>query len=108
MRGTPLYEELMVHPFASKIFAKAEQAASLGVVDASELAHLAVFLASQRRALKSGRLRVARFGDMQGADGVSALVDRWVANVTGAPSAFLAVRAASLLPADGREKQVSL
>ena len=46
VRGTPLYDELMAHPFASKIFAKAEKMASLGVVEADELAQLAVFLAS--------------------------------------------------------------
>ena len=46
VRETPLYDELMAHPFASKLFAKAEKLASLGVVDASDLAQLAVFLAS--------------------------------------------------------------
>ena len=55
MRGTPFYDELMVHPFASKIFAKAEKAASLGVVDADELAQLAVFLASPAAAKISGQ-----------------------------------------------------
>ncbi len=55
VRGTPLYGELMNHPFASKIFAKAEKAASLGVVDADELAQLAVFLASPAAAKISGQ-----------------------------------------------------
>ena len=55
VRGTPFYDELMVHPFASKIFAKAEKAASLGVVDADELAQLAVFLASPAAAKISGQ-----------------------------------------------------
>ena len=88
--GTPLYDELMAHPFASKIFAKAEQMAasrvepprrrgrgsklgprgrrnpcldahrsatqaSLGVVEADELAELAVFLASPAAAKLSGQ-----------------------------------------------------
>jgi len=55
--GTPLYEELMRHPFASKIFVKAEKAAnaSLGVVEANELAELAVFLASPAAAKVSGQ-----------------------------------------------------
>ena len=55
VRGTPLYDELMAHPFASKIFAKAEQMASLGVVEADELAQLAVFLASPEAAKLSGQ-----------------------------------------------------
>ena len=55
MRDTPLYDELMAHPFASKLFLKAEKAASLGVVDASDLAQLAVFLASPAAAKISGQ-----------------------------------------------------
>ena len=55
VRGTPLYDELMAHHFASKIFAKAEQMASLGVVDADELAQLAVFLASPEASKMSGQ-----------------------------------------------------
>ena len=55
VRGTPLYGELMEHPFASKIFAKAEKMASLGVVEADELAQLAVFLASPEAAKLSGQ-----------------------------------------------------
>lgn len=55
VRGTPLYDELMAHPFASKIFAKAEKMASLGVVEAEELANLAVFLASPEAAKMSGQ-----------------------------------------------------
>jgi 2-hydroxycyclohexanecarboxyl-CoA dehydrogenase len=55
VRGTPLYDELMAHPFASKIFAKAEKMASLGVVEADELGELAVFLASPEAAKLSGQ-----------------------------------------------------
>ena len=55
VRGTPLYDELMAHAFASKLFAKAEKMASLGVVDADELAELAVFLASPEAAKMSGQ-----------------------------------------------------
>lgn len=55
VRGTPLYDELMADSFASKLFAKAETLASLGVVDASELAELAVFLASPAAAKISGQ-----------------------------------------------------
>ena len=55
VRGTPLYDDLMAHPFASKIFAKAEKLAALGVVDADELAELAVFLASPEAAKISGQ-----------------------------------------------------
>jgi len=55
VRGTPLYDDLMAHPFASKIFEKAEKMPSLGVVDADELAHLAVFLASPEAAKVSGQ-----------------------------------------------------
>jgi gluconate 5-dehydrogenase/3-oxoacyl-[acyl-carrier protein] reductase len=55
VRGTPLYDELMAHPFASKIFAKAEKMASLGVVDADELAQLAVFLSSPEAAKITGQ-----------------------------------------------------
>ena len=53
--GTPLYDDLMDHPFASKIFAKAEKMASLGVVEAEELAELAVFLASPAAAKMTGQ-----------------------------------------------------
>ena len=55
VRGTPLYDELMAHNFASKIFAKAEKMATLGVVEADELAQLAVFLASPEAAKISGQ-----------------------------------------------------
>ena len=47
----------MAHPFASKIFAKAEKMASLGVVEADELAELAVFLASPEAAKRAFRKR---------------------------------------------------
>ena len=55
IRGTPLYDDLMEHPFASKLFTKAEKMASLGVVEADELAQLAVFLASPAAAKLSGQ-----------------------------------------------------
>jgi 2-hydroxycyclohexanecarboxyl-CoA dehydrogenase len=55
VKGTPLYDDLMAHPFASKIFTKAEAMASLGVVEADELAQLAVFLASPAAAKLSGQ-----------------------------------------------------
>ena len=55
VRGTPLYDELMAHPFASKLFAKAEKMASLGVVDADELADLATYLASPAAAKLTGQ-----------------------------------------------------
>ena len=55
VRGTPLYDDLMAHPFASKLFAKAEKMATLGVVESDELAQLAVFLASPAAAKLSGQ-----------------------------------------------------
>jgi 2-hydroxycyclohexanecarboxyl-CoA dehydrogenase len=55
VRGTPLYDTLMEHPFASKLFNKAEAMASLGVVDADDLAQLVVFLASPAAAKISGQ-----------------------------------------------------
>jgi 2-hydroxycyclohexanecarboxyl-CoA dehydrogenase len=55
VRATPLYDELMAHPFASKLFAKAEKMADLGVVDADDLAQTAVFLASPEAAKLTGQ-----------------------------------------------------
>eukprot|EP00966_Prymnesium_polylepis_P147546 3408596-Prymnesium_polylepis.1 len=55
VRGTPLYDELMAHPFASKLFVKAEKMATLGVVEADELGELAAFLASPAAAKLSGQ-----------------------------------------------------
>ena len=55
VRGTPLYDALMAHPFASKLFTKAEAMASLGVVDADDLAGLACYLASPAAAKLSGQ-----------------------------------------------------
>ena len=50
-----LVRRALAHPFASKIFAKAEQLATLGVVDADELAKLAVFCCSPEAAKMSGQ-----------------------------------------------------
>ncbi|MCB1481645.1 MAG: SDR family oxidoreductase [Rhodobiaceae bacterium] len=55
VRGTPLYDRLMEDPFAGKLFAKAEAMAHLGVVEAEELADLAVFLASPAAARITGQ-----------------------------------------------------
>jgi len=55
VRETPLYDELMAHPFASKLFAKAERMAELGVVNADDLAELAVYLASPEAAKLTGQ-----------------------------------------------------
>lgn len=55
VRGTPLYDELMADPFSAKLFAKAEQAARLGVVEAGDLAELAVFLCSPASARLTGQ-----------------------------------------------------
>jgi len=55
VRGTPLYDRLMAAPFSGKIFAKAEQMANLGVVEADEVAELAVFLASPAAAKITGQ-----------------------------------------------------
>ncbi|MFN0263867.1 SDR family NAD(P)-dependent oxidoreductase [Tepidamorphus sp. 3E244] len=55
VRETPLYDRLMADDFAGKLFAKAEQMAHLGVVEAQELAELAVFLASPAAAKITGQ-----------------------------------------------------
>ena len=55
VRGTPLYDRLMEDPFAGKLFAKAETMAHLGIVEAEELAGLAVFLASPAAAKITGQ-----------------------------------------------------
>lgn len=54
VRGTPLYEQLMADPFSTKLFGKAEQLARLGVVEAADLAELAVFLCSPASAKLTG------------------------------------------------------
>jgi NAD(P)-dependent dehydrogenase (short-subunit alcohol dehydrogenase family) len=55
VRGTPFYDMLMADPFASKLFSKAERLASLGVVDADEVAELVAFLASSASAKVTGQ-----------------------------------------------------
>jgi 2-hydroxycyclohexanecarboxyl-CoA dehydrogenase len=44
--GTEFYERLMADPFAGKLFGKAKSRAELGIVDMTDLAEVAVFLAS--------------------------------------------------------------
>lgn len=55
VRNTPLYDVLMADPFASKLFGKAEQMATLGVVEPEDLAATAVFLASPAAARLTGQ-----------------------------------------------------
>lgn len=55
VRNTPLYDVLMADPFASKLFGKAEQMATLGVVEPEDLAALAAYLASPAAAKLSGQ-----------------------------------------------------
>lgn len=55
VRGTPLYDRLMAAPFSGKLFAKAEQAARLGVVTPADIAPLVVFLASPAAAKLTGQ-----------------------------------------------------
>lgn len=55
VRNTPLYDVLMADSFAAKIFGKAEQMATLGVVEPEDLANLATFLASPAAAKLSGQ-----------------------------------------------------
>ncbi len=55
VRGTPLYDKLMAAPFSGKIFAKAERMANLGVVEAEDVADLAVFQAGPAAAKLTGQ-----------------------------------------------------
>lgn len=55
VRGTPLYDRLMVDPFAGKLFGKAEKMAALGVAEPEDLAELAAFLASPAAAKITGQ-----------------------------------------------------
>ncbi|MEX2629068.1 MAG: SDR family oxidoreductase [Tistlia sp.] len=55
VRGTPLYEQSRQDPFASRLFAKAEQAARLGVAEPGDLGALAVFLCSPASARLTGQ-----------------------------------------------------
>lgn len=52
---TPLYAKLKADPFAGKLFAKAETLASLGIVQAADLAELVAFLASPAAARITGQ-----------------------------------------------------
>jgi 2-hydroxycyclohexanecarboxyl-CoA dehydrogenase len=53
--GTDHYRKVMEDPFSSRLFAKAEKMAALGVVSKEELAGLAVFLASPAAAKITGQ-----------------------------------------------------
>lgn len=55
VRETPFYDTLMQDPFASKLFAKAERLAALGVVNAREVADLVAFLATPASAKVTGQ-----------------------------------------------------
>ena len=55
VRGTPLYDRLMAAPFSGMLFAKAEQAARLGVVTPRDIAPMVVFLASPSAAKLTGQ-----------------------------------------------------
>lgn len=55
VQGTPLYDKLMAHDFASRLFAKAEKMAALGVVTAEDIAETVVFLASPAAAKMTGQ-----------------------------------------------------
>lgn len=53
--GTPLYDKLMDHDFASKLFGKAEKMAALGIVTPEDIAEMVVFLASPASAKTTGQ-----------------------------------------------------
>ena len=53
--GTPLYDKLMEHEFAGKLFGKAEKMAALGVVTPDDIAEMVVFLASPASAKTTGQ-----------------------------------------------------
>ena|SRR3984957_18619389 len=55
IEGTLTNARMMTRPFATKLFEKAREAASLGVVVAEDLAELVVFLASPRAARITGQ-----------------------------------------------------
>lgn len=55
VQGTPLYDKLMQNDFAARLFGKAEKMAHLGVTDPTDIAHLAVFLASSAAARITGQ-----------------------------------------------------
>ena len=53
--GTEFYERIMANPYAGKMFAKAVPKAELGLVTMTDLAELAVFLASPAAAKMTGQ-----------------------------------------------------
>ncbi len=55
VQGTPLYDKLMAHEFAGKLFSKAEKMAALGVVTPDDIAQMVVFLASPASAKTTGQ-----------------------------------------------------
>ncbi|MGA0594609.1 SDR family NAD(P)-dependent oxidoreductase [Enterovirga sp. CN4-39] len=55
VRGTRTYERIQAEPFSEKLFAKAEGAAHLGVVEPDDIAPLIVFLASAAAARLTGQ-----------------------------------------------------
>lgn len=55
VEGTELHDDLMADPFAGKLFGKAKSMAHLGVVQAEEVAALAVFLAGPGGARITGQ-----------------------------------------------------
>ncbi|SLN46770.1 SDR family NAD(P)-dependent oxidoreductase [Oceanibacterium hippocampi] len=55
VRGTPLYDRLQEDEFSRRLFAKAEQMASLGVATADDIANLACFLVSDEAARLTGQ-----------------------------------------------------
>jgi 2-hydroxycyclohexanecarboxyl-CoA dehydrogenase len=62
IEGTLTHARMQESPFASKLFAKAAQAAHLGVAQADDLADLAVFLASPAAAKITGQAISANGG----------------------------------------------
>lgn len=55
VQGTGTHDRIFAHPFASRLFEKAIQAASLGVAEAADLAALIHFLASPEAARITGQ-----------------------------------------------------
>ena len=53
--GTEFYERIMADPFAGKLFGKAVPKAELGLVDMTDLAEIAVFLASPAASKMTGQ-----------------------------------------------------
>jgi 2-hydroxycyclohexanecarboxyl-CoA dehydrogenase len=53
--GTEFYERIMADPFAGKLFGKAVPKAELGLVNMTDLAEIAVFLASPAATKMTGQ-----------------------------------------------------